>query len=233
MLGVVLMAVVSNSTPPDKKHSSPPRISQTYVQEDFNRPTQTYSPPKSNYRPIAPPKKYTPIEVNTVSNLGLRQDIQIDSEAMRKYFDEREQARIKREMLLEELIADMEAQRLERELANKQRQAEIEAERREQEDALKRLQAEYEANLGIAEAVMKSNRYLAEPTPYLPNEPAPCYPSEPEPYSSAVQSYEAYDKYLEERLNDIKQRQREELFDKRNSFPNKLFGSRSNSPTLP
>lgn len=219
----------------DKKYSSTPRSYQTYVREDFNHPTRTYSPPKSDYRPIDQPKQYTPIEVNTVSNSGLRQDIQIDSEAMRKYFDEREQARITREKFLKELMADMEAQRLERELANKQRQAEIEAERREQEAARKRLQAEYEANRGITEALMNSNRYLDEPIPYPSNEPVPYYPSEPEPYSPIVQSYKVDGKSLEERLKDIEQEQhrREQIFGKRDSFPNKLFGSHSYSPTLP
>lgn len=235
LLGAVLLAVVSDSTPPDKKYSSTPRSYQTYVREDFNRPTRTYSPPKSDYRPIDQPKQYTPIEVNIVSNSGLRQDIQIDSEAMRKYFDEREQARITREKFLKELMANMEAQRLEREIAHKQRQAEIEAERREQEAARKRLQAEYEANRSITEALMNSNRYLDEPIPYPSNEPVPYYPSEPEPYSPIVQSYKVDGKSLEERLKDIEQEQhrREQIFGKRDSFPNKLFGSHSYSPTLP
>lgn len=227
LLGVVSLAVVSDSTPPDKKYSSTPRSYQTYVREDFNCRTRTYSPPKSDYRPIDQPKQYTPIEANTVSNSGLRQDIQIDSEAMRKYFDEREQARITREKFLKELMADMETQRLERELANKQRQAEIEAERREQEAARKRLQAEYEANRGIAEALMNSNRYLDEPIPYPLNEPVP--------YSPTVQSYKVDSKSLEERLKELEHEQhlREQIFGKRDSFPNKLFGSHSYSPTLP
>lgn len=186
----------------DKKPSSS-TISNTYVREEYSRPTREYSAPKSDYRPIELPKTYTPTiapNLERVSSPLTTEPIHYEPPTVDRItapIPDKKSAQVPEPIAILEDEAARKEFEAKVEIARQQWDAYYEANHEKWEAELEAARKNLEANLETA----RGNRII-EPEPYL-HEPEPYYYPEPEPVISEPQPYEVAEKSPDEVLKDL------------------------------
>lgn len=201
LLGVVLLGLVSNINFHEKSSSS--TVSNTYVREEYSRPTREYSAPKPDYRPIELPKTYKPTiapNLERVSSPLTTEPIRYTPPTVDRItapIPDKTSAQVPDPIAILEDEAARKEFEAKAEIVRQQWDAYYEANHEKWEAELETARKNLEANLETT----RDNRII-EPAPYL-HEPEPYYYPEPEPVISEPQPYEVAEKSPDEVLKDL------------------------------
>lgn len=201
LTGIILLVVAGNIDLGEK--SSSPTVSNTYVREEYSRPTREYSTPKPDYRPIELPKTYTPTiapNLERVSSPLTTEPIRYTpptADRITAPIPDKTSAQVPDPIAILEDEAARKEFEAKAEIVRQQWDAYYEANHEKWEAELEAARKNLEANLETA----RDNRII-EPEPYL-HEPEPYYYPEPEPVISEPQPYEVAEKSPDEVLKDL------------------------------